>query len=275
MPGLWTVLADPSEMENVILNLAINARDAMPKGGRIAIKTSNVALSSLDLASSPHAAPGEFVMLSVADNGSGMPPEVLARAFEPFFTTKEPGRGTGLGLATIYGFVRRARGHIAIDSAVGRGTIVRIYLPRSTQQLAPATAGTSPPPPAPIPGTTVLIVEDNEEIRELAVRRLELLGYRTMIAENGARAIELLGRESGIDAVFSDVVMPGGVSGFELARWLARNRPQVPVLLTSGFAAQTDDGDASSIQAARLLPKPYTQAELAQAIRELMLAVHK
>jgi CheY-like chemotaxis protein len=232
-----------------------------------------VTLSTSDLAASPHAAPGEFVMMSVADNGSGMPPEVLARAFEPFFTTKEPGRGTGLGLATIYGFARRARGHTEIDSAVGRGTIVRIYLPRATATPSAVSVVAGPALPAAMPGGTVLVVEDNDEVRALAVRRLGLLGYQALTAENGARAIELLEQGAKIDIVFSDVVMPGGVSGFDLARWLADHRPHVPVLLTSGFAPHSIQQDARARPSARVLAKPYTQAELAEAMREALLAV--
>jgi PAS domain S-box-containing protein len=272
MPRLWSVNADPSEVENVILNLAINARDAMPNGGRIGIKTSNVTLSASDLAGSPHVAPGEHVMISVADNGSGMPPEVLARAFEPFFTTKEPGRGTGLGLATIYGFVRRSHGHVAIDSVVSRGTIVRIYLPRTTAEPNVAAVGPSPELPAIVPGAAVLVVEDNDEVRALAARRLALLGYETLTVENGARAIELLEEGHKVDVVFSDVVMPGGVSGFDLARWLANYCPHVPILLTSGFAPYSNQHEDQLGQQFRVLAKPYTQAELARAMREVLFA---
>ena len=269
-PDLWNTRVDASEIESAILNLAINARDAMPGGGRILIETANVELGRDDLAHAPDARPGEYVKLSVSDNGSGMAPDVVARAFEPFFTTKDAGRGTGLGLSTIYGFVRQSGGHAAIYSEVGEGTSVNLYLPRDTSGAAPASAATHMAT-APVPvGETVLVVEDNEEVRQVTVKRLDALGYRILVAQDGSSAIAMLEQYKAIDLVFSDVVMPGGLSGFDILRWSKQHRPDVKVLLTSGFAREmANQGEAADPQV-KLLRKPYTQAELAQAIRDAL-----
>jgi signal transduction histidine kinase len=263
---LWTTCVDPSETENAILNLAINARDAMPKGGRLIIETSN---APWDAAAAIGVAPGDYVRLSVSDTGSGMPPEVIARAFEPFFTTKEPGKGTGLGLATIYGFAKQSGGHVTIHSDVGRGTTVALYLPRDAGSEAPARHQASQwhGPPTPVTAT-VLVVEDNPGVRALTVRRLGALGYRVLTAENGPAAIAVLVGAETVHLVFSDVVMAGGMSGVDLARWLEEERPDVKVLLSSGFADIPQD-EAAGL-ALKLLRKPYKQAELASALREVL-----
>ena len=265
-PGLWRVRADPGEIENAVLNLAINARDAMPAGGKLIIETSNVVLDATDVAAEVGLAAGEYVRLAVSDTGAGMSHEVLARAFEPFFTTKEPGKGTGLGLSVIYGFVRQSGGHVTASSALGKGTTVTLYLPRvdagAVETIAPARPASS----APMAREIILLVEDNAEVRAVTARRLRHLGYRVIEAESGARAIEILNAGRKIDLVFSDVVMPG-MSGFELAHWLASHQPSVPVLLASGFAedvARAGEPPASGLE---ILRKPYSGAELAQALR--------
>ncbi|MGE0850979.1 MAG: PAS domain S-box protein [Hyphomicrobiaceae bacterium] len=265
-PGLWRVRADPGEIENAVLNLAINARDAMPAGGKLIIETSNVVLDAMDVAAEVGLAAGEYVRLAVSDTGAGMSHEVLARAFEPFFTTKEPGKGTGLGLSVIYGFVRQSGGHVTASSALGKGTTVTLYLPRvdagAVETIAPARPASS----APMARETILLVEDNAEVRAVTARRLRHLGYRVIEAESGARAIEILNARRKIDLVFSDVVMPG-MSGFELAHWLANHQPSVPVLLASGFAEDVARAGEPPASALEILRKPYSGAELAQALR--------
>jgi signal transduction histidine kinase len=264
---LWSTLADVSEIESAILNLAINARDAMPQGGRLIIETSNAPLREPD-AAAIGVAPGDYVRLSVSDTGSGMPPEVIAHAFEPFFTTKQPGKGTGLGLATIYGFARQSGGHVMIDSEVGRGTTVALHLPKVLGgEGATGRAASEQPSPGRGPSETVLVVEDNPGVRDLTVRRLRMLGYTVLTAESGPAAIALLDSGQRINLVFSDVVMAGGMSGIELVRWLRQHQPQVKVLLSSGFA---DVGLEQTGLDLKLLRKPYKQAELARALRGVL-----
>jgi len=269
-PDLWRASADVSEVENAILNLAINARDAMPGGGKLFIETANRSLGEYDVAGESGLTPGNYVMLSITDTGSGMTPEVLGRAFEPFFTTKEPGRGTGLGLSTVYGFAKQSGGHMTIYSEEAKGTSVRLYLPRAGATEADRTAVIGARPAEASNFEIVLIVEDNAEVREVAVKRLDLLGYTTLTAETGSEAISILQRGDKIDLVFSDVVMPGGMSGFDLAAWLRAHRPDVSILLTSGFtggAAKNGEIDAPDV---RVLQKPYALADLAQAVRETL-----
>jgi two-component system CheB/CheR fusion protein len=269
---LWSTRVDPSETETAILNLAINARDAMPKGGQLIIESSNVALRERDAAAAIGIEPGDYVKLAVTDTGSGMPPEVIARAFEPFFTTKEPGKGTGLGLATIYGFAKQSGGHATIDSEVGKGTTVALYLPRHAR----AESGAKPKPPdkrdaGKLASETVLVVEDNPGVRDLTVRRLGMLGYKVRVAESGPAAVAVLEKSEKIDLVFSDVVMAGGMSGVDLARWVREHRPDTRLLLTSGFADVAEDDAAAGLDI-RLLRKPYKQADLARAVREALEA---
>jgi CheY-like chemotaxis protein len=257
-------------VENAVLNLAINARDAMPAGGKLVIETRNVQLGERDIASEVGVEPGDYVRLSVSDTGTGMRPEVLARVFEPFFTTKETGKGTGLGLSVIYGFVKQSGGHVTIYSEVGKGTTVNLYLPR-VRSDAEKEAGTgTAAAAAQETGETVLLVEDNAEVRSVTARRLANLGYTVLQAERAAKAIEILGGNADDDLVFSDVVMPGGMSGFDLAQWVRRNRPAVPVLLTSGFAEDVARAGEATASTLEILRKPYTGAELARALRKAL-----
>ncbi|MBP6012121.1 MAG: PAS domain S-box protein [Alphaproteobacteria bacterium] len=268
--NLMPALADISEVENAILNLAINARDAMPNGGKLIIATANASLGPDDVAGEAGLKPGNYVLLSVADTGVGMSPDVLAHAFEPYFTTKGPGRGTGLGLSTIYGFAKQSGGHLTIYSEVGKGTSVRLYLP---QAGAPAQARVDAAPTnanEAARGETILVVEDNPEVRDVTVKRLDLLGYGVLTAENAPAAIAVLESDRKVDLVFSDVVMPGGMSGFDLAQWVRRHRPDIRVLLTSGFTGDVAKNGEKSAQDVDVLRKPYATAELAQAIREAL-----
>jgi PAS domain S-box-containing protein len=267
-PRLWSVQADPSEVENAVLNLAINSRDAMPGGGKLLIETSNVMLEESDVASEVGAEPGAYVRVSVSDTGMGMSREVLTRVFEPFFTTKEAGKGTGLGLSVIYGFVKQSGGHVTVYSEINRGTTVNLYLPRITGEHERAASARQPAPETQRTGETILLVEDNPDVRKVTAQRLRNLGYVVVEAASGARAVEVLSAGASVGLVFSDVVMPGGMSGFELARWVQGNLPAVPVLLTSGFAedvARAGEAPASELE---ILRKPYTGAELARALRK-------
>jgi two-component system, chemotaxis family, CheB/CheR fusion protein len=268
-PDLWSTRVDPSETENAILNLAINARDAMPKGGRLVIETGNAALRGPGAAAAIGMEPGDYVKLAVIDTGTGMPPEVIARVFEPFFTTKEPGKGTGLGLATIYGFAKQSGGHATIASQVGEGTTVTLYLPRhAAGEAIVEPKAADEPDIGKSASETVLVVEDNPGVRDLTVRRLGLLGYKVLVAENGPAAVAVIEKGEKIDLVFSDVVMAEGMSGVDLARWVREHQPGAKILLTSGFADLAED-EAAGLNI-RLLRKPYKQADLARALRETL-----
>ena len=266
--GLWSTRVDPSEIENAVLNLAINARDAMPDGGRLVIQTENAAIDATAARGEAGQKPGDFVRVSVTDTGIGMPPDVLARAFEPFFTTKEGGRGTGLGLSTIYGFAQQSGGFAQIYSEVGEGTTVNIYLPRADAEVSVAPDISSGDVAFSEYGETILVVEDNDAVREAALQRIEALGYVVQEAASGAAAIVLLEQGVDIGLVFSDVVMTGGISGFDLARWLARYRPDVGILLTSGFSAEALEDKADGSGGLKLLHKPYSRRELSVALRQ-------
>jgi two-component system cell cycle sensor histidine kinase/response regulator CckA len=263
------VLADPVQLEQILLNLAANARDAMPHGGRLAIETRLVRLDRAFADRHPGSAAGEYVSLAVTDTGVGMSDEVRARAFEPFFTTKEPGRGTGLGLATVYGVVKQMGGHVTLESAVGRGTAVTVYLPLAAE--AEPEAETAVRNPAPRGGReTVLLVEDERDVRELAIEILEGYGYRVLPAGGPAEALALAERHPGpIHLLLTDVVMPG-LSGPELARSLATSRPDLRVLYMSGYSEHpTVQRDVLDPEAA-LLPKPFSSEELAGRVREIL-----
>jgi PAS domain S-box-containing protein len=265
---LWKTKTDQSEIEGAILNLAINARDAMPKGGKLIIETSNVVLDADTPFSDGTSAPGDYVRMSVSDTGAGMSPEVLSRAFEPFFTTKPFGRGTGLGLSTIYGFVKQSNGNVLIYSEPGHGTTVHIYLPRYAADGTIDETGRANVHNGTAQGETVLVVEDNAEVRAVAVARLQRLGYHILEAETAVEAIARLSAGAAVDAVFSDVLMPGGQSGFDLARWIASNRPSLAVVLTSGFSDESMLGPQRDH--AQVLRKPYTQKELELEMRKAL-----
>jgi CheY-like chemotaxis protein len=264
--NLWRTRVDASEVENAILNLAINARDAMPHGGALIVETRNVAGTSLSFDGGDR----EFVLISVTDTGEGMPPEVMERAFEPFFSTKEPGRGTGLGLSTVYGFAEQSGGHAAIASKIGKGTTVSLYLPRADDASAMNVAQATEAVPLSENNEIVLVVEDNAEVRELTLQRVEGLGYVVIEAESGAAAINILERGEHVDLVLSDIVMAGGISGYDLARWIGKQRPEMKVVLTTGYAAEEARHDPDAHGGNPILRKPYKRAELAVALREAL-----
>lgn len=253
--------ADPSELENAILNLAINARDAMPSGGNLVIESRNATAVEAGMPGD-----GAFVLISVSDTGHGMPPEVIERAFEPFFTTKEPGRGTGLGLSTIYGFAEQSGGHVAIQSEAGKGTTINLYLPHA-EETCERQSKAAEPVPLSENSEVVLVVEDNAEVREVTMQRVEGLGYVALEAENGAAALRMLEAGEDVQVVLSDIVMPGGVSGYDLVRWIRANAPAIKVLLTTGYAAEETQPGAAEVA---ILRKPYKRADLAVALRDAL-----
>ncbi|HWD60468.1 MAG TPA: PAS domain S-box protein [Stellaceae bacterium] len=267
---LWPVHADPAQLEAAILNLANNARDAMPSGGRLMITTGNRHLDSDYAALHPELAPGDYAMVEVTDSGTGIPLETIDHIFEPFFTTKEQGKGTGLGLSMVFGFIKQSSGHINVYSEAGSGTTFRLYLPRRVEQPAPALA---PLAAAQSAGgnEAVLLVEDNDAMRRVARRQLEALGYRVLEAEQASAALDILAAEP-VDLLFSDILMPGGISGFELARTAIARWPGLKVLLASGFPEAKMQGNGESISGVRLLSKPYRREELARALRESLEA---
>ncbi len=269
-PQLWIARADPSEIENAVLNLALNARDAMPKGGRLIIETTNVTVDDEQIGALTKLPAGDYVRLSVSDTGAGMSAHVLQHAFEPFFTTKQPGKGTGLGLSTVYGFTQEHGGTVTIYSELGYGTTVSVYLPRSDRQHATA-AQDRPGDAVPLSaGELVLLVEDNVEVRRVTASRLTELGYRVIDVDGGPAALEVLKSERVIDVVFSDIVMAGGMSGFDVAQWVQSHRPGLKMLLTSGYADEAlrvQDRQAAGL---KILRKPYNRSELARAIRQTL-----
>jgi len=263
--------ADPAQFESALVNLAINARDAMPGGGRLVIETAGKRLDADYARANADAVPGDYAMLAVTDTGEGMAPEVLARAFEPFFTTKETGQGSGMGLSMIYGFARQSRGHVKIYSEPGRGTTVRLYLPVAAGEGAAAAAAETAAEPAPQRGgERILIVEDDRGVRTVAARQLRDLGYHVLEAENADAALRIIDAGEAIDLMFSDVVMPGAMTGDELARVAQGLRPGLKVLLTSGFASAAAEGGPRRDGLRNLLSKPYRLADLAKRVRDLL-----
>ncbi len=266
-PDLGRVRADPGQIEQVILNLVVNARDAMPSGGRVVIETANVDLDETYAASHPHAKAGSHVMLSVTDTGTGMSRETQAKVFEPFFTTKEKGKGTGLGLAMVFGIVRQSGGTIWLHSEQGHGTTFKIFLPRSLEDLKEASS----PPPAPREegAETILVVEDDPSVRQVLISILRRLGYRVLAAENPAHAIELCRAPEPIHLVISDVMMPEK-SGPELVRELNLIRPDMKTLFVSGYTDTSILPPGTSESGVHFLQKPITPDGLASKVREVI-----
>ncbi len=260
----WPALADPIQTENALLNLAINARDAMPEGGRLTIETRNVPCAAPG-EQRTRPAPGESVVLAVHDTGCGMAPDTVAHAFEPFFTTKGPEEGSGLGLSMVCGFARQSGGHAVIHSVLGRGTTVEIHLPRADRHVAHAAEPEVHPNPG--GGETILVVEDDASVRTFTVRALKALGYNTLEADDASEALGMLGTSPGIALVLSDVVLPRGISGIELCHDIRRRRPGVKVLLTSGYAEEALARHGSVTEGVRLIKKPYRRGALASEIR--------
>ncbi|MGA2043796.1 MAG: response regulator [Roseiarcus sp.] len=268
--GLWRASVDANQLEIAILNLAVNGRDAMPDGGKLTIETSNARLDEAGLADQAELAPGDYVMLTVTDTGSGMSRETLARAFEPFFTTKDVGHGTGLGLSQVYGFVKQSGGHLKIRSEPGEGTTVNIYLPRLRADEAPATEEPVARVPRARPDETILVVEDDDDVRAHSCGILRELGYRVLEAANGREALDTLGRAPEVRLLFTDVGLPGGMNGRELAEAAQRLRPDLEALFTTGYARDAIVHGGRLDPGVRLVAKPFTFAGIATRLREIL-----
>ena len=270
VPGLWPAMADPAQFESALLNLALNARDAMPDGGSLTLELSNQFLDEAYARAHYEVTPGDYVMLAVSDTGIGMTPEVIARAFEPFFTTKPNGKGTGLGLAMVFGFVKQSRGHMKIYSEPGEGTTIRIYLPRADSSVTAAPRSAAQPAAA--GGTaTILVVEDEAEVREVAVGILRDYGYRVFEAADGAAAIGLFDAHAAeIDLLLTDVVLPGALRGRDVAEHVAKARPQVRILFMSGYTENSIVHGGRLDEGVRLLGKPFTREQLGAKIGEIL-----
>ncbi|MBD2115159.1 MULTISPECIES: hybrid sensor histidine kinase/response regulator [Cyanophyceae] len=270
--GLWPALVDPVQLESALLNLCLNARDAMIQGGQLTLETANTDLTQDYTDQQAEVAPGPYVMMTVSDTGLGITPENLERVFEPFFTTKEKGKGTGLGLSMVYGFIKQSGGHIKLYSEPGQGTTIKMYLPRFS--------GDTGPQPRQVDSSVVggseliLLVEDDELVRRYAHDQLVDLGYRVLVATNGPTALILLRQRDDIDLLFTDMVMPGGMSGRELAYLTRRFRPELKVLYTSGYSENTIVHQGRLDPGVQLLSKPYGRVKLSQKIRDALAAPH-
>jgi CheY-like chemotaxis protein len=260
-PGPWRVWADTNQLENAILNLCVNARDAMHGEGRLGISVENVSIDAGEIGA---LAPGDYVRISVSDTGSGIAPENLERVFEPFFTTKPVGKGTGLGLSQIFGFARQSGGDVAIDSELGRGTTVSIYLPRSMRaaeaEAETATVVRTEPAPA---GTPILVVEDDPRVSRSTVSALEELGYHPTACGGGAEALEILAKDATIALIITDVMMPE-MTGPELVRIVTERYPHIAVLFVTGYVGEA--GEAEELAGADILRKPFTVSALSDAV---------
>jgi len=267
--GLWRAHIDPGQLESAIINLGINARDAMPGGGRLTIETANMHLDEAYAHRHAELEPGQYVMIAMTDTGSGIPGELIERVVEPFFTTKETGAGTGLGLSMVYGFVKQSGGHFKIYSEAGEGTSVRIYLPRAETE-ADEPAETREEGDGAGRGETVLVVEDDELVRAHTAAQLDALGYRVREAGNGPEALKILESDDDLDLLFTDVIMPGGMSGRQLADKAAAIRPNLPVLYTSGYTENAIVHHGRLDRGVHLLNKPYRRSVLARKVRQVL-----
>ena len=267
--GLWRVEADPNELEAAILNLALNSRDAMPRGGRLTIETANAHIDSTYAEAHIEVATGQYVAVSVSDTGAGMDENTVARAFEPFFTTKPVGKGTGLGLSQVYGFVKQSGGHVKIYSELGVGTTVKIYLPRLSKDLL-AEPEQETIAPEGSETETILVVEDDDDVRTYSVETLRGLGYRVLEAYDGPSALRLLERQAHVDLLFTDVVLPNGMTGAELVGRARARRPDIKVLFTTGYARNAIFHHGRLDEGVKLITKPFSFADLAAKMRDVL-----
>ncbi len=269
--GLWDAVVDPNQLENALLNLAINARDAMPAGGKITIETANAHLSVAYAASHVEVMPGQYVLVAVSDGGTGMTPEEAARAFEPFFTTKDVGKGSGLGLSQVFGFIKQSNGHVKIYSELGAGTTVKLYLPRLAVERPPVIETETPHPELPRARNEecVLVVEDDADVLAYSVDALETLGYHVLGAKDASSALTALERHSNVTLLFTDVELPG-LNGPELVQEALRRRPGLAVLYTTGYTANAVVHRNVLDRQVRSINKPFNFAELATTVREAL-----
>jgi CheY-like chemotaxis protein len=270
-PFLATV--DPVGAESALLNLCINARDAMPNGGAITIALARVAFDEQDARASAEVEPGSYVLMSVSDTGTGIPDEHLPHLFEPFFTTKDVGRGTGLGLSMVYGFVKQSGGLVRVESQIGRGTSIKLYFPEA-REARPTSVEHEPATLARGNSETILLVEDEPALLALAKRLLEELGYRVVSAENGPAALTIVNRGEPIDLLLTDIVMPDGMSGRQLAAEVRARHPGLPVVYMSGYPDDAFDRAEGSLDA-ELVAKPYERSRLASALHDALRPVAK
>jgi signal transduction histidine kinase len=268
--GLWRTVADANQLENVLLNLAVNARDAMPDGGRLTIETANTWLDEAYAAEHEDVSAGQYVMIAVSDTGIGMDRDTLSRVFEPFFTTKDVGQGTGLGLSQVYGFIKQSNGHVNLYSEPGQGTAVKLYLPRLTADRPEVVVEERQEVVEAGHGETILVVEDEAAVRELAVTSLKELGYRVLSAGDGAGALQALARNTAIDLLFTDIGLPGGMTGRQLAEAARARRPDLKVVYTTGYARNAIVHGGLLDPGQELLPKPFSYAALAAKIRAML-----
>jgi signal transduction histidine kinase len=267
--GLWTIHADSQQLENAIINIAVNARDAMPEGGKLTIETANAHLDEAYCRQNPEIEPGQFVMIAVTDTGLGMPPEVAARAFDPFFTTKAAGKGTGLGLSQVYGFVKQSHGHIKVYSEPGAGTAVKIYLPRLAGSAQEVKRESVEPMRTGERSEIILVVEDDPLMRRLAADALHELGYTVFEADSAANALATLDRIAELKLLFTDVVMPD-MNGKKLADEAVRRRPGLKVIFTTGYTANAVVHGGTLDQGVNFLSKPFTLDQLAAKVRAVI-----
>jgi len=266
------VMIDPTQLQSALMNLALNARDAMPDGGELLVSVANVTIDDTYIAQETNIKSGHYVRLSVVDNGTGMPPEAQSRAFEPFFTTKSDGGGTGLGLAMVYGFVRQSGGHVTLYSEPGHGTSFGLYFPSARTNTALETAAPTPTLCAPWRGNgeRIMVVEDNALVRKISIERIRDLGFETEEAASGDAAYQMLKNGVAVDLVFTDLVMPGALNGYKLAARIHAEFPKVKVLLTSGYASDAVTGSMSGATPQSILHKPYRQADLTARLHALL-----
>jgi len=268
--GLWRVQADLNQLENSILNLAVNARDAMPQGGHLTIETQNVFLDETYARTTADVVPGQYVMIAVTDTGTGMTPEIREKVFEPFFTTKPQGHGTGLGLAQVYGFIKQSNGHVMIYSEPGHGTAVKLFLPRLRGKVAEDTRPATPAPEnAAGRGETILVVEDEENVRNFSVEVLEESGYHVLAAENADAALKLLETPAAVDMLFTDVVLTGNMNGRLLADEVLVRRPGTAVLFTTGYTRNAIIHHGRLDEGIHFIGKPFTASALTQMVRKV------
>jgi CheY-like chemotaxis protein len=267
--GLWTTKADAHQLESAILNIAINARDAMPGVGKLTIETANAYLDEAYCKQHAEVEPGQFVMIAITDTGTGMTPELVARIFEPFFTTKAPGAGTGLGLSQVYGFVKQSRGHIKVYSEPEAGTTVKIYLPRFIGEARELARMPSRPPEVGHSGEVILVVEDDALMRRLAGEALREVGYTVLDSENAVKALELLDSRPDIKLLFTDVVLPE-VNGKKLADEASRRRPDLKVLFTTGYTPNAVVHGGILDAGVQFLTKPFTLEQVAAKVRAVL-----
>ncbi|SPH27458.1 Blue-light-activated protein [Ascidiaceihabitans donghaensis] len=271
---LAPVMIDPVQLQSALMNLALNSRDAMGSGGELLVSIANVVIDDSYMAQETDIEPGDYVRLSVSDDGAGMGLEAQRRAFEPFFTTKEEGGGTGLGLAMVYGFVRQSGGHVTLYSELGLGTSFGLYFPAVPHEMLTKDVPLAGHQHHALPrgnGETILIVEDNPRVRKLSVERIHDLGFATLEAENGDRAYEMLKSGAQVDLVFSDLVMPGTLNGYDLAAKITKEFPDLKVLLASGYASDVITSSMEHDGPLDILHKPYRQSDLAKRLHAMLV----